>query len=246
MSIIKEIEISDTIEYLQFIKDPSIFPTRTSEHTFLSQCYRGQPDSTYKLIPSFGRLQPNCKSLDLDYTDKWVTQAKSLYNTRFPESFIDTLVFAQHHGLPTRLLDWTLNPLAALFFACISNNKNENQSDGAVYVCLYVNSTITTNETFESMLEISKKSGYMQASFYIPKQPSIRSKSQSGIVSIHFPPDINLIDTDWQLIKIIIPSLKKKTILSDLDSYGINYHSIFPDFEGITKHFTNFMKNFGK
>ncbi len=36
---------------------------------------------------------------------------------------------AQHFGMPTRLLDWSWNPLTALFFACF----DEPRKDGFVY-----------------------------------------------------------------------------------------------------------------
>lgn len=54
-----------------------------------------------------------------------------------PDSFrklsrFDQLVKMQHYGLPTRLLDTTLNPLVALFFACFE--KTQIDKDGCVYL----------------------------------------------------------------------------------------------------------------
>ncbi|MCK6760329.1 FRG domain-containing protein [Enterobacter bugandensis] len=61
--------------------------------------------------------------LDISYQDYWLINPSSWPN---PEVF-DVMALAQHHGVPTRLLDWTRIPYIAIYFAvssCIANHKN--------------------------------------------------------------------------------------------------------------------------
>ena len=100
-----------------------------------SLVFRGQGDAAWGLVPSMYR---GMDSLDLTGWESWICDRERDIFREFSDrsrrfwqggSPWDKLVMAQHHGTPTRLLDWTPNVQAALFFACASSPL----SDGAIW-----------------------------------------------------------------------------------------------------------------
>ena len=100
--------------------------------------FRGESLTTYTLVPTLYRTR-NCTPNKFVYlypnTERkilleFMTEAAGYVDSLSVDDFSRWVEFAQHFGVPTRLLDWTSNPLIALFFACIDNLNQ----DGRIYI----------------------------------------------------------------------------------------------------------------
>jgi hypothetical protein len=131
-------EIGSFEEYLQTVRN---------ELPESRKYFRGQTklvSAGYQLKPSIGRYdhllskslrerdEIECEVLDV-FSNHLVTHVQHLPRTQW-----EALAIAQHHGLPTRFMDWTTNPLVALYFSVRETKTDDNDKpiDSAVYVLI--------------------------------------------------------------------------------------------------------------
>ncbi|WP_258100620.1 FRG domain-containing protein [Marinoscillum pacificum] len=102
--------------------------------------FRGQAKRVsdgFVLVPSLGRPDFKVPKRLSDLFDFECRVLDTFANhvighvNHIPRNDWEMLALAQHHGLPTRFMDWTTNPLVALYFAC---RNAINGSDSAVYI----------------------------------------------------------------------------------------------------------------
>lgn len=76
--------------------------------------FRGSTNKDYDLVPSLGRLPYKLKN-ETALINAFKQNAVPFVDQR-PQSHWEWLFLARHHGVPTRLLDWTESPLIGLYF----------------------------------------------------------------------------------------------------------------------------------
>lgn len=113
----------------------------------VTNVYRGLSDKKFLLLPSLFRTQDDRINFDEDKpeyvtNDKYLSYENELsilrsfiheasrYIKLSSKEYVRWAEYAQHYGVPTRLLDWTSNPLVALYFAC----KTNLEKDGKVWL----------------------------------------------------------------------------------------------------------------
>jgi hypothetical protein len=90
---------------------------RSQRHAHSTHVFRGLARTDYSHVSSLARLQGDYPSLERHLLRNFRKYA----HRRAPgPTMWDWLALGQHHGLPTRLLDWTFSPLVALHFATAS------------------------------------------------------------------------------------------------------------------------------
>ena len=191
--------------------------------------FRGQSNVEWSLLPSILR-QNNCtpekeKQLFLEFKMEYYQ-----YTTERPKNDMELLFLAQHYGLPTRLIDWSYNPLVALFFAC---NSNEDK-DGVVYCKTLEGEIREKNEGDNKPMTINQIINNDKSLFVIPDRTDVRYINQKALFM--------LCGKDCQekekLDKYIINKKYKKDIIEELTLLGFDEHFIFPSLDKLCSDIT--------
>jgi hypothetical protein len=210
----------------------------TNEHQHIAQWFfRGHSDSNYTLTPGLFRISPSGGKDVEEYVMTQFKREAIPYLKSIPNDEIEWLTLAQHYGLPTRLLDWTTNPLIALYFA-VENYKNDKHANVWMYG---VSSTHDCHSESTWMSRKHSLAGVCENVIF-PKHIDARITNQSGCFTHHADPPVGhqfrpfnekhgTFDT---FLKLSIDKDVKKDVLNQLYYLGIHRGFIYPGLEGLT------------
>lgn len=208
--------------------------------------FRGQSKSSWQLKPCLTR-KPGGLNHEQALAKRFKQNAFLLVSQR-PQTEWEWLFVMQHHGVPSRLLDWTESPLVGLYFAVNEHFK----SDGALWALL----PIELNRFANAPTPIGDLPAFDEDEFlknYLPsvlakeKQTELktvaslaarntaRSQAQLTVFTITHREStpIEEIGAGWHVWRYIVPAGAKRKIQSELEHLHITRLTLFPELSNV-------------
>ena len=219
--------------------------------------FRGQSDASWQLTPRLYRSDSEHPLVERELIRDFKLRATAFLD-RIPSNDLELLFIMQHHGMPTRLLDWTESHLAALFFAVADDRS---QTDAAVWILAPASMNAAAKSGPGRKVPMSSAPVFRDYAISdLDANPIIRTVSaaeplavrpsrstprivaQKGMFTIHGRDRMSLNnysfgrqgETEW-LDGIIIPAESRKHVKKDLLLAGVSYSSLFPDLDGLCR-----------
>ena len=217
-------ELTDLVDHFSYF----------NAHAWL---FRGVPNSAHGLIPKIGRdttravKERNGTRERVPYQvqderaifSMFVQQARP-HLLHAPQSAFEWLAVAQHHGLPTRLLDWTDSLLVAAWFAVEPGGARDY--DSAIWVARGIPSIELDSDRDPLALA--------EVLCYRPPHISPRISAQSSVFVLCPQPAVEIQPPFVR--RILIEPQIQFTLKKRLNACGINRRQLFPDLEGLSQH----------
>lgn len=219
--------------------------------------FRGCTDKDYRLVPSIGR-PPFTVEKEKALLDAFKQDAVQFMEQR-PASEWEWLLWARHHDLPTRLLDWTESPLVGLYFAThsLDDITKNDPKDGALWFLLptVLNSRASIDLRGRELPVFEESDEHLGN--YLPSRlvvENVRMKPVAGIAARHLKrmqaqhsvftvthkeqTPIDQVDSgksNRHIGRYVIPSDSKALIREELAALQITRLSIFPELDNVAR-----------
>jgi hypothetical protein len=193
-------------------------------HVTPKRIFRGESRQYESLKPRVARTTLRGREgFNLERTERYCLELFRLHGAPYLPATTtawDLICLARHHGVPTRLLDWSFNPAVALYFSVIHDPKEDG----------YIHATHYSKQA--DAIAPADPLAITDIQMYYPPRFSPRVAAQDSIFTVHPLP----FDDGHEKLLIttyVIPAALKKECILRLDTLGFSEATLFPGLDSL-------------